>query len=347
MKNSRFGLPGRCALFVIGLTALGQLLHGAPAPNWSTAPDLPTSLIRSTGVYFPANGRFYAMGGRASDAFGSEMTTPYEYNPKTNSWTFKTAPFPDNQVCNMACGVLSVGRTPYIYCVSGTTGGGATTSTNRVFRYDPVADRIETLGIQSWNESVPNTLPSGFAVVQNKLYILGGFTIGKENTNRIFEFTPENPDGSQWAQKSATLPVALAYIPTTAIGNLIFTGGGSTFAPCNLTETTHSFVYDPVKDAVSPIANIPRPTGETQAVNVANEMWVLAGGRTAPNPSGEVNVYNPATGQWRTGSPLSAGQRNFAAASDGARVLVAGGYDESTAPLNKARTHNGTQSSDR
>jgi N-acetylneuraminic acid mutarotase len=345
MKDSHFELPSRRALFVFLLAAFCPLLHGAPAPSWSSGPDLPTNLIRATGVYFPANGRFYAMGGRANDAFGSEMTTPYEYNPKTNTWAFKTAPFPDNQVCNMACGVLSVGRTPYIYCVSGTTGGNATTSTNRVFRYDPMADRIDTFGIQAWTESTPNTLPSGFAVVENKLYILGGFTIAKEVTNRIFEFTPENPDGSQWAQKAATLPVALAYIPATAIGNLIFTAGGSTFAPCNLTETTHSFVYDPVKDSVSSLANIPRAAGETQAVSVANEMWVVAGGRTAPNPSSEVNIYNPSTGQWRLGSPLSAGQRNFAVASDGSRVFVAGGYDSSTVPLNKARTYGDTQSS--
>jgi len=279
------------------------------------------------------------MGGRTSDAFGSEMTTPYEYNPKTNSWRFMTAPLPDNQVCNMACGVLGVGKTPYIYCVGGTTGGGATTATNRVFRYNPVTDIIETVGIQPWSESAPNTLPSGFAVVQNKLYILGGFTIGNEVTNRIFEFTPENSVGSQWTQKSATLPVALAYIPAAAMGNLIYTAGGSTFAPCNLTETTNSYVYDPVKDSISLIANIPRAAGETHAVSVGNEMWVLGGGRIAPNPSSEVNIYNPSTGEWRVGLPLSNGQRNFAVASDGARVFVAGGYDSSTTPTNKARTY--------
>ncbi len=91
------------------LLASCQFLPGAPAASWSSSPDLPTDLVRATGVYFPANGRFYAMGGRMSDAFGSDMTTPYEYNPKTNTWTFKTAPFPDNQVCNMACGVLTRG----------------------------------------------------------------------------------------------------------------------------------------------------------------------------------------------------------------------------------------------
>lgn len=345
MKNSQTRIPRFCALTVSVLLASGQFLHGAPAASWSSGPDLPTELIRATGVYFPANGRFYAMGGRTSDAFGSEMTTPYEYNPKNNNWTFKTAPLPDNQVCNMACGVLNMGRTPYIYCVGGTTGGGATTATNRAFRYDPVSDKIETVGIDAWNETAPNTVPGGYAVVENKLYILGGLSIGNEVTNRIFEFTPGNSVGSQWAQKAATLPVAMAYIPTTAIGNLIFTAGGSTFVPCNLTETANSYVYDPVKDLISPIMGMPRSAGETQAVTVANEMWVLAGGRTAPNPSSDVTIYNPLTGQWRAGLSLGAARRNFAAGSDGFRLFLAGGYDSSMKPLKTAQVYSDPHSS--
>jgi N-acetylneuraminic acid mutarotase len=339
MKNARLGFIRRRFLSVSLLFASCQFLQGAPATGWSNAPDLPTELARATGVYFPANGRFYAMGGRMSDTPGADMTTPYEYNPKTNTWAFKTAPFPDNQVSNMACGVLTDGGTPYIYCVGGTNAGGTTTATKRVFRYDPLTDTMQTVGIDAWNESAPDTLPGGFAVVQNKLYILGGLTISNTATNRIFEFSPGNAVGSQWAQKAATLPVALGFVPTTAIGNLIFTAGGSTFKPCALTETANSYVYDPVKDSISQIASIPRATGETQAVTVANEMWVLGGGRTAPNPSAEVNIYNPLTGQWRLGLPLSTGQRNFAAASNGARVVLAGGYNSATIPLKAAQIY--------
>ena len=339
MKNSQNRFPRLCAISISVLLASSQFLDGSSARSWSIGPDLPSNLVRAAGVYFPANGRFYAMGGRTSDVFGSEMTTPYEYNPKSNSWAFKTAPFPDNQVCNMACGVLNAGKVPYIYCVGGTTGGGATTSTPRVFRYDPIADKVETVGIDAWNESVPNTVPGGAAVVQNKLYVLGGLSIATEATNRIYEFTPDNPVGSQWTQKAATLPVALSYVPVTAIGNLIFTAGGSSFVPCQLTETTNSYVYDPVKDVISPIASIPRAAGETQAVTIGDEMWVVGGGRTAPHPSTEVNIYNPLRGQWRAGVPMSAGRRNFPMGSDGVRLFLAGGYDSSTVPQKTAQIY--------
>jgi hypothetical protein len=337
MRNSLLGFTGLRALSVAGLLATSQFLQGAPEATWSSGPDLPTELVRSTGVFFPANGRFYAMGGRMSDTAGADMTTPYEYNPKTNSWAYKTAPFPDNQVNNMACGVLSVGRTPYIYCVGGTSANK--TATKRVFRYNPTTDTMETAGIDPWNENAPDTLPGGFAVVGNKLYILGGLTIANSATNRIFEFTPNNSVGSQWVQKAATLPVALSFAPTTAIGSRIFMAGGATFVPCTLTTTTNSYVYDPAKDSISAIKGIPRATAETQAITVGNEMWVLGGGRTAPDPSPEVNIYDSVTGQWRVGSPLSTGLRNFAAASDGVSVFLAGGYNSSTVPLKTTQVY--------
>ena len=65
-----------------------------------------------------------------------------------------------------------------------------------------------------------------------------------------------------------------------------------------ITDAADSFVYNPVADSISTIVNIPRPTGETRALNVNNKMWVMGGGRTAPNPSNEVDVYDPVRGTW-------------------------------------------------
>ena len=93
-------------------------------------------------------------------------------------------------------------------------------------------------------------------------------------TDQIWEFTP-NPAG--WVQKSAVLPVPLGYIPTTTIGSLIYTGGGARYHRGALTDTTNSFVYDPVADSIDTIADIPRPTSNTRAVNFCNQMYVLGG----------------------------------------------------------------------
>ena len=84
------------------------------------------------------------MGGRSSDAAGSEFTHPFEYDPGTNTWTTKSATYPDNQVNNMACGVLTDSGTPYIYCVGGSH-VYRHRHCRRVFRYDPVTDVITRL----------------------------------------------------------------------------------------------------------------------------------------------------------------------------------------------------------
>ena len=236
----------------------------------------------------------------------------------------------------MACGTLTVSGTPQIYCVGGSA-AGATTATARVFSYNPVTDAITPLAAgDNWPGAGGTTnLPGGFTVFQNKLYILGGFTITPAAAlNAIYEFDPTLGVGAKWTLKTAVLPVAVAYAPTTTIGTLIFTGGGATVVGGVLTDSTNSFVYNPVADSITTIASIPRATGETRAVNVGGKMWVLGGGRTAPNPSNQVDIYDPVAGTWSTGLPFVTARRNFAADSDGSRVFLAGGYTADGTPIN-------------
>src|SRR5438093_3755245 len=136
------------------------------------------------------------MGGRSSDLAGSDFTHPFEYNSGSNTWTTKAATYPDNQVNNMACGVLTVGGTRYIYCVGGSA-ATQTTATARVFFYDPVADNIITLSAaDNWVGDAGGTnLPGGFTVANNKLYILGGFHIGVASLTPIWEFDPNGGIG--------------------------------------------------------------------------------------------------------------------------------------------------------
>ena len=97
---------------------------------------------------------------------------------------------------NMACGVLTDAGTPYIYCV----GGSAVTIpdiSDRVFRYNPVTDVISPVAAP-WPAVMGMVLPGGFTVLNNKLYILGGFdtiTNGGQATNQIWEFTPSRRPG--------------------------------------------------------------------------------------------------------------------------------------------------------
>jgi hypothetical protein len=63
-------------------------------------------------------------------------------------------------------------------------------------------------------------------------------------------------------------------------------------------------------------------------------MWVMGGGRTAPNPSNEVDVYDPGTNAWSIGLPFVTPRRNFATDTNGTnRVWLVGGYDVSGVTL--------------
>ncbi len=56
----------------------------------------------------------------------------------------------------------------------------------------------------------------------------------------------------------------------------------------------------------------------------------MGGGRVAPNPSNEVDIYDPGTNTWTTGDPVlrSTARRNFPTDTDGTtRIWLAGGYD--------------------
>src|SRR5262249_42010714 len=133
-----------------GMTGTVNVSGGCAPSGWSAGSNMPSVGVRSVGVYFPANGKVYAMGGRSSDIAGSDFMHPFEYAPGTNSWATRSVFYSDSQVNNMACGVLAESGTPYIYCVGGSA-AGATTATARVFRYNPVTDAMTVLsGADDW-----------------------------------------------------------------------------------------------------------------------------------------------------------------------------------------------------
>jgi len=266
------------------------------------------------------------MGGRSADTAGNDLTHPYEFNPSTNSWTTKAGTYPDNQVNNMACGLVNVGGSPQIYCVGGSA-AGQTTAAARVFSYNPIADTVTSLtAADNWPGNTAGTiLPGGFTVLNNKLYILGGFNINTASTNQIWQFDPNGAVGSKWTQMANT-PVGIMYAPTAAIGNTIYVGGASDYVGGTVADVATSFSFNPTTNTIGSIATIPRATGETRAIVLAGKMWVMGGGRVAPNPGTQIDVYNPASNTWSTAAPFATPRRNFPVDTDGNRVWLGGGY---------------------
>lgn len=307
-----------------------------PPGAWATRADFPSTVMRSWGAFFPANGKFYLLGGRSTDDAGADFTQVSEYDPALDSWATKNGTFADGQVNNMVGGVLDFGGTSYIVVVGGSA-AGATTATSDVRQYDPVADTLTVLDTDPWPGNTDGAmLPGGAAVLDNKLYVFGGFDIGVGMLDTIYRFDPSAAAGSRWTQMTATLPTTLGYIPAAASGSYIYLAGGSSFDGTALADTTSSSRYDPVADVIAPITEIPRATAETRAVaQTDGSIWVLGGGRTDPNPSNEVDVYTPDTDSWATATAFTSARRNLAADVDPATgtVWATGGYDVDVAFL--------------
>ncbi len=343
MRKSRFL---SCFLISTILAALvATAAQAAPPPEgscappgaWTTGLDFPGTEVRSWGVFFPPDGRFYLMGGRADDTAGSDFTAINIYDPASNTWSTSTATFEDSQVNNMVGGVLDFGGTQYIVVVGGSA-AGATTATSDVRQYDPVTDTLTVLDQDPWIGNTDGAmLPGGAAVYQNKLFVFGGFDIGIGMLDTIYQFDPSAAAGSRWTAMTATLPTPIGYIPTATSNGFIYLAGGSTWDPVGLTilDSSESSLYSPDADAIQPISPIPRATAETRAVTALDgTVWVLGGGRDAPNPSNEVDVYDPLTDSWSIGLPFVNPRRNFAADIDPAtgNIYAIGGYDSGGAP---------------
>jgi hypothetical protein len=334
---------------------------------WSPGPDMPTQLIRAVGVYF-TDGNFYTVGGSTSDTQGSDFQHVLQFStggslrlgltrrrdscetvrrwtdlnqsedffPAGFSWNQMGDTLPDNQMSNMACGVLTVSGTPLIYCVGGSA-VGQTVAASRVFFYDPATDTHTVLNAtDNWPGNPGSVLPGGFAVANNKLYILGGFNINVASTNGIWEFDPNAAEGSRWTEK-VNAPVGIMFAPACTINGIIYVAGASDFQGGSVVDTTNSFSFDPVTNAIGSIADIPRATGETRALSFSGQMLVMGGGRVAPNPSNEVDIYDPGTNTWSSGSGVPSfmtARRNFPTDTDGSSsIWLSGGYDVDNIPL--------------
>ena len=100
----------------------------------------------------------------------------------------------------------------------------ATTATARVFSYNPATDTATTLTGDDWPGAMGTILPGGFAVANNKLYILGGFNVNVASTNQIWSFDPTAGVGSKWTLAPVTTPEGIMYAPTAAINGIIYVG---------------------------------------------------------------------------------------------------------------------------
>ena len=296
----------------------------APPPSWSTSGSWTQKAsmqqARSGLGVAAVNGKIYAIGGSTSSGFmpsipgsavlgnidiGGHVGTNEEYDPETDTWTYK-ASMPTPRIV-FATAVYQNN----IYCIGGKTGDGYT-GVNEV--YDPATDTWET------KTSMPTTRGWLTAnVVNNKIYVISG------TSNDVYD-----PETDSWATKTPSPLVASFGGCASAVFDkkIIVIGGITPDQSYNLNQ-----IYDTETDTWSYGASPPSSVdggfaAATTGVSAPKLIYVLG------NPSnlrqGEeqtfVRIYDPETDNWTFGSDAPTGRYNFGVAVLNDTFYVIGGH---------------------
>ncbi|HEX8229098.1 MAG TPA: S-layer homology domain-containing protein [Chloroflexia bacterium] len=312
--------------------------------------------------------------------------SPNQYNPPY-TWTFEYTPGPsasdpgtwvrkqvdidpcpptihpsksvqcpgERYTSNMAVSTLTDTTGVAIYAIGGSN--ISSVPTNTVRRYDPVGDSITYLTTDPWPAS-PARIPGGYAVLNNKLYIFGGFDPRGNGTMyaETWVFEPENPAGSRWSQlPMGNLSTPRAYIAGVALGDYIYAIGGDTWET-HLEIEKRRLKPSSVVERMNPtvgvwerMADLPEGKGDLGAWsyeagtgNGISGKLVAAGGHSNPPDSSNYLVPNTLAyifepppgggldGSWTSFIGLTSATRNFGYVAHDSFLYAIGGYDYST-----------------
>ena len=275
----------------------------------------PMQQARSCLGVVAANGKIYAIGGSNESGFlpslpGSDVAvflsesflgTNEEYDPITDTWTYKTS-MPTPRIA-FAIAVYQ----NKIYCIGGQTNNGLT-GVNEV--YDPATD--------TWETKTPMPTPRGWLkanVVNGSIYLVGGYSPISAQLNEVF-----NPETDSWNTKTPA-PNSLMFgfnsAASTVFDNKIY------FIPGE-PEGDYNQIYDAETDKWS--LGTCSPSGISTGVAVSTT-GVLAPKKIYVLDYSAVRGYSPENGTWILGADVLKKLRfNFGAAILNDAIYVIGGY---------------------
>ena len=216
--------------------------------TWSERPSMPTPRTQVGVGVDSTNHLLYAIGGATAAPGYYALDTVEVYDPATDSWTTK-------QHMNTRRGAPAIAALHgKIYAIAGQDHGGEVIDT--VEEFDPDANG----GFGAWTTK-PSRMPhprqqSAAAVIDDKVYIIGGWIPGVGYTSGVDVYTPAL---DQWTTE-APLPTARSWLGAAVVDDTIYAvGGGAVVARVGepftyqITATNNPKSYDafPLPDGLS------------------------------------------------------------------------------------------------
>ena len=257
------------------------------------------------------NGKIYAIGGSTqsfggipgmgSGIIGDVVGANEQYDPATNTWTFK-APMPTPRA-QFGIAVFQ----NKIYCIGGTTNGGAT-GVNEV--YDPATD--------TWTTKAPMPAPKGVQanVVNGKIYVISGNSYG--TANQVYD-----PVTDSWAEKTSEPSATFRWASVALDGKIYVLGGLDPLA----SGAHKNEIYDANTNtwstgAFPPLTIYGGAAAATTGALAPKRIYVMGLGIETTYPNG---VYDPEHDTWATGASMPVGRTNFGIAVVDDKLYVIGG----------------------
>ncbi|MFC1996728.1 Kelch repeat-containing protein [Chloroflexota bacterium] len=181
--------------------------------------------------------------------------------------------------------------------------------------YDPAVDE--------WFPKQPLLVPlSGAAgvVLNDKLYIIGGFTRNLQTTNKVQIYDPLN---NTW-DYGTPMNSARSGFGAVVLDGLIYAIGGQD--PDNINDVE---IYDPATDLWSAGPALPERRASMAVTVLGGKIYVIGG---VENETSAVKdtmfVFDPDTNLWSTGKPMPTARSNCRAVAISDKIYVIGGVGE-------------------
>lgn len=196
-----------------------------------------------------------------------------------------------------------------------------------------------SLGADSWRELAPMPTPRvffGTAVVDSKIYAIGGAVVGGERQPGIDTVEIYDPATDSWSF-SAPLTVPRADHAAVAVNGKIYVVGGTRSVGIDALGTVEMF--DPALGIWTRRRDMPTQRLHHTAVAHNGKIYVFGGSPEWPVPMSSVEIYDPKTDLWTTGADMPTPRTGLWAAVLGDKIYVAGGLGWDNQALNTVEVY--------
>jgi N-acetylneuraminic acid mutarotase len=166
---------------------------------------------------------------------------------------------------------------------------------------------------------------SAAAVINGKIYVLGGTALGREDSPIYQEFDPAT---KTW-RDLAPMPRGASHVGVAALNGKIYVAGGFT-ANVHKNPVDQFAEYDVAANSWRVLAPISSPRGSVGLATVGGKLHVIGGRGPDAKTVGTHEVYDPATGKWSMAAPLPVARDHLGIVAMGGKIYIVGGRTDAT-----------------